>query len=110
MTIELEKKLLTKDLEKTPAVILEQLFSYIETHRIKTEGSTFTSLNRRISRLKEGLNGFEEELITAEKEEAKEIQEAIKNWQEKLKEVTRERRVMNINFDILWRNQLRIEY
>jgi tRNA U34 5-carboxymethylaminomethyl modifying GTPase MnmE/TrmE len=107
MTIELEKKLLTNDLEKTPAVILEQLFSYIENHRIKTEEG-LSRFNKEIERLKGHIEEFNNELLTATKKEMKILKQAIQDRQESIKNVQKRRRTVFVNLDILWLNQLRI--
>lgn len=108
MKIEKEQVLQTQDLDKTPKAILEQLFSYIENHRIKTEENELSYFNKKVYYFKNLIEELKDDAINLGKEELKENKKTVDVYEKFIKDYKKEISKIHENLNILWDNELKI--
>ena len=112
MENELEKRLQQEVINATPKVILEELFTYMDEKRMKYEESMF-DYNRKIETYKLRMKELEKELENPSDEttvkQLKEMKQWILDYKESIKNAKKEIRLININCDILWKNELKMD-
>ena len=110
MDNKLEKRFLQQNLNVTPKNILEDLFNYMDEKRIKYEEQEFhykrliSKFNRRINELQKELD--EDKRLS--KREVRNINEYIESLKNDIVQAKREIRLLYINCNILWKNELKI--
>ncbi len=106
----LEKRFQQKDFDVTPRTILEDLFNYMDERRCHYEEKEFDYHNK-INKLEKIIEGLKNELkepgeLTVNT--IKGINEYIKEQKNEIEKYKREIRLININCDILWANEIKI--
>lgn len=105
--IQLEKRFLKSDFEKTPHSILEELCRTLDERRIDIERK-MTKLRSKIKMLKNEHAEMVEESKTLSGEELKQAKDGLAAHKEMIDKNNKEWRLLRINTDILWQNQLKI--
>lgn len=112
MENKLEKRLQQKDINATPKTILEDLFSTTDEKRIGYEEqitkykNKINSYNSRIDELKKEL---EDPCDDTTVKELKDMKSWIKDYEQLILEAKKEIRLLIINCNILWKNELKMD-
>lgn len=111
MNNKLEKRLQQKDINQTPKVILEELFTYMDEKRCQYEEQVFI-YRKKITETKNIICNLKEELkIPGELtiNEIKGIKLHIENRYKSIENYKKEIRLIFINCDILYKNELKMD-
>lgn len=112
MENKLEKRLQQKDINVTPKIILEDLFTVMDNKRIAYEESVFDykrkieTYNCRINELKEELEDPSDDTTI---KELKDMRAWIKDYEQQISDTQKEIRLILINCNILWQNELKMD-
>ena len=111
MDNKLEKRFNQQDINSTPKVILEDLFNYVDEHRCRYEEQEF-DYRKKIRDLEKIIEGRKNELkdpgeLTVN--QIKGINEYIKDQKVDIEKCKKEIRLIHINCDILWKNELKMD-
>ncbi len=112
MKNKLEKRLQQKDINATPKTILEDFFSTADEKRIGYEEqitkykSKIKNYNSRIDELKKELkNPYDDTTV----KDLKDMRAWIKDYEQLILEAKKEIRLLLINCNILWKNELKMD-
>lgn len=111
MDNKLEKRFNQQDINSTPKVILEDLFNYMDERRCHYEEQEF-DYRKKISDLEKIITGLKNELkdpgeLTVNA--IKGIKQYIDDQKGDIEKYKREIRLIYINCNILWKNELKID-
>lgn len=112
MKNQLEKRLQQKDIEATPKTILVGLFALIDEKRNAYEEQVVIYKRKiniydiRINELRKVLETPADEITI---KELKEIKTCIKEYEQKILDARKEIRLILINCNILWKNELKMD-
>lgn len=107
----LESRFQQKDINATPKIILKNYFQCIEEKRIGYEEQILI-YKKQITILENKINDFKTELKTPNNltiNEIKSIKEMIKDLENDVNNAKKEIRLIIINCNILWKNQLKMD-
>lgn len=111
MDNKLEKRITQHDIDATPKPILEEFFNYMDEKRIKYEEKEckyhkqISTYQVRIQELNNALTDPDELTV----KEIKAINEYIKTIKQEIIDAKREIRLIHINCNILWKNELKAD-
>ena len=110
MGSKLEKRLQQKDINQTPKVILDELFSYMDNQRCQYEEQEL-DYHRKITKTQKRISHFQNELKYENytEQEIKDTNEYIKEQKAEIEKYKREIRLIIINCNILWKNELKMD-
>lgn len=111
MQNQLEKRLLQQDINVTPKAILEELFASTDEKRCKYEEQIIEFRNR-IDRCQKRINEVEKMLKHPKKYGIEDVNVHIEykdSMNELIAEYRKEIRLICINCDILWKNELKMD-
>ena len=106
-----ESRFQQKDINATPKIILKNYFQCIEEKRIGYEEQILI-YKKQITILENKINDFKTELKTPNNltiNEIKSIKEMIKDLENDVNNAKKEIRLIIINCNILWKNQLKMD-
>lgn len=112
MKNQLEKRLQQKNIEATPKTILADLFISTDEKRIAYEEQVF-NYKRKINTYNSRINELREELENPKDEttvkELKDMKTWIKDYEQMILDAKKEIRLILINCNILWKNELKMD-
>jgi len=111
MDNKLEKRLQQKDINQTPKVILDELFTYMDNKRYQYEEQEFI-YRQKIRETNNIILNLKNELKTPDEltvNQIKGINEYIKEQKAEIEKYKREIRLIIINCNILWKNELKMD-
>lgn len=111
MDNKLEKRFMQKDLNATPKTVLEDLFMYMDEKRCDYEEQEF-NYRKKINDVQKIIDGLTKELQEPDEltvKAIKGISEYIKDQKKDIEKYKREIRLITINCDILWKNELKAD-
>lgn len=112
MENQLEKRLQQKDIDATPKTILADLFNSTDEKRIAYEEQLpnykrkINTYNSRINELKQELENPTDDTTV---KELKDMKTWIKDYEQMIIDTKKEIRLILINCDILWKNELKMD-
>ena len=111
MGSKLEKRLQQKDINQTPKIIIEELFTYMDNKRYQYEEQEFI-YRQKIRETNNIILNLKNELKTPDEltvQQIKGINEYIKEQKAEIEKYKREIRLIIINCNILWKNELKMD-
>lgn len=108
---ELEKRFMQKDINLTPKAILEDLFVYMEERRCNYEEQEL-KFRTTINEIKTIIKNLQQEVKESDEYSIKTVKSISKYIKEQKKEIEmykRAIRLIKINCDILWKNELKAD-
>ena len=111
MNNELEKRFMQKDINITPKTVLEYLFVYMDERRCNYEEQEL-KFRKTVNEIKTTIKNLQQEIKESDEYSIKTVKNISKYIKEQKKEIEmykREIRLIKINCDILWNNELKAD-